>query len=32
DWPVLIGAGGGAGEAPLAATGVHAHLLAACGV
>lgn len=31
DWPVLIGAGGGAGEAPLAATEVHAHLLAACG-
>jgi predicted AlkP superfamily pyrophosphatase or phosphodiesterase len=31
DWPVLIGAGGAAGDSPLAATEVHPRLLAACG-
>jgi len=31
DWPVLLGAGGGAGDPPLAATEVHPRLLAACG-
>ena len=31
DWPVLLGAGGGAGDSPLAATEVHPRLLAACG-
>ena len=31
DWPVLLGAGGGAADPPLAATEVHPRLLAACG-
>lgn len=31
EWPVLLGAGGSLGEAPIDATAVHDHLLAACG-